>query len=105
MIEHPDAAPQFVPGTVMAVQADDWFMGPDGQDYRRAFGPCYVLKARDFMGFEPKNSANWFMQVGHGPRAVVIAGCKLHYALPNMTTPPKSPSCWDARDPVEGSVP
>lgn len=75
------------PGTLAAVQSDDWMFGPDGQQYRVAFGPVSVIRAKDILGFEPKNSANWFVQVGYGDKAVLIAGCRVHYAMLTQTKP------------------
>lgn len=73
--------PQFENGTVLAITGDDWFFAPDGQQYRTAFGPVTVLRAKDLLGFEPKNSANWFAQVGYGDGAILMAGCRIHYAM------------------------
>jgi len=93
----PAPSPLLQPGTLALVMSDDYFLSPDGRQLRCVFGPVTVLRAKDWLGFEPKNSANWFVQVGQGERAVIIAGCRVHYALPGVTAPP-SAEVYDARD-------
>lgn len=83
-------------GTVALVKPDDWFYGADGRSYAAAYGPIFALKAEDVLGFKPKNSADWFLQVGEGARAVLIAGCKIHYAG-LFDSCPASAEIYDAR--------
>lgn len=72
-------------GKISIVTADNWFRGPDGDNYKHVLGPTYYFEAKELMGFVPKESANWFVVVGdvgeesHGHRQV-IAGCQVHYA-------------------------
>lgn len=72
-------------GRPSIVTADNWFKAWDGNTYKFAFGPTYYFKAKELMGFVPKESANWFVIVGdvknesHG-RQQIIAGCQVHYA-------------------------
>lgn len=65
---------------LMAIQVDDWMFAPDGQQYRVIFGLAQVLRAKDLLGFEPRNSANWWVMVGEGEGSMLIAGCKIHFA-------------------------
>lgn len=83
------------PGMLALVTTDEWFFAPDGQEYRGAFGPCHIVKAEDLMGFRPKNSADWFLQVGYGDKAVLLAGCRVHYAA-MATAMPKVRAIYDA---------
>ena len=80
----------------MAVQFDEWFFAPDGQQYRVAFGPCFVTKARELFGFEPKNSANWYVRVGADDKAVLLAGCRVH-AVQLTQIKPAGSHVYDAR--------
>lgn len=99
-------APQiaFKPGDVALIQADDDFMAPDGHWYRAAIGPVTLIRAKDVLGFEPRNSANWFAQIGFEGKAVLIAGCRIHYAIPfpqsGSSAVPSAGilrNAWDAR--------
>ncbi len=99
-LENP-ALPQRPPFTA-AITFDSWFFAPDGQQYRTAFGLIQVLKAKDVLGLEPKNSANWFVQIGSGERAVLLAGCQVHSAM-LCSTKPTGPHVYDASGPVEVS--
>jgi hypothetical protein len=69
------------PGTHALIRTDEWFYGADGRTYTAAYGPVFVIKAEDALGFKPKNSADWFLQVGDAEsgEAVLIAGCRIHY--------------------------
>ena len=70
------------PGMIGAVTCDDWVFAPDGQEYRTLFGPLTVIKARDLFGFEPKApSTNWYIRVGEGEGAILVAGCRIHQAI------------------------
>lgn len=84
------------PGHVALVKSDDWFYGADGREYHAAYGPCYILRAEDLMGFKPKNSGDWFVQVGSGEKSVLLAGCRVHYVglFPDI---PKNNNIYDAR--------
>ena len=85
------------PGTLAAVTFDDWIYAPDGQTYRVAFGPVTIVQAKDFLGFAPKGSANWFARVGDGDRAVLLAGCRIHQAIFTDVLP-KGVHVYDARE-------
>lgn len=62
------------------IQADDWFFGPDGEQYRAVYGTVSIVKAEDLLGLKPHNSANWFAIVGPPGKQIIIAGCRIHYA-------------------------
>lgn len=70
-------------GDSVLVSTDNWFIAPDGKQYRAAFG---VLKGiftdSDMLGIKTNaRSTNWYLQVGN----LVIAGCQIHYALKTET--------------------
>ena len=89
------AEPVVQDGQLMAVQVDDWVMAPDGQQYRVLFGRVRVIRAKDLLGLEPRNSANWFLRVGEGEGAVLVAGCRIHYAF-CVTKKPQGTHVYDA---------
>lgn len=66
-------------GERLLISTDDWFCAPDGQKYRAAWGLCRVLGAEDILGFSPKQSTNWVMQVGTGRDSLFILGCRIHH--------------------------
>jgi hypothetical protein len=83
-------------GTIALVKPDEWFYGPDGRAYTAAYGPITAIKAEQVLGFKPKNSADWFLQVGYEDKAVLLAGCRVHYAGLFAKCPPSS-EIYDAR--------
>jgi hypothetical protein len=68
---------------------DYWFSAPDGLDYRLVWGRGYYLEAKKLFGFDPKAGANFFVQVGEGDGSILIAGCRVHYAV-RSDHPPKN---------------
>ncbi len=91
----------FKPGDTALIQADDDFVAPDSNWYRCAVGPVTFIQAKALLGFEPRQSANWFAQVGYGNRAVLIAGCRIHYAIPFPAEGLDTRmfrTAWDARE-------
>lgn len=40
-----------------------------------------IIEAKDMLGFQPKNTANWIIAVGNDDRAIFIMGCRVHYAM------------------------
>lgn len=67
-------------GMPALITCDDWFTASDGGEYNRVWGRVKVFQAKELFGFDPKAGANFFVQVGHGEGAVLIAGCRIHYA-------------------------
>lgn len=66
-------------GERLLITTDDWFSAADGQKYRSAWGTCRVLRAKDILGFDPKQSTNWVMQVGTADNCLFVLGCRIHY--------------------------
>ena len=75
-------------GEMLLISTDDWFYGKDGNLYKGAWGFCKIVEAKEIFGFKPTGNANWYMQVGTGNDAVVIAGCRIHYAQICHKKPP-----------------
>jgi hypothetical protein len=66
-------------GEKFLVTTDGWFYGPDGRQYRGAYGTVRgVHTAEDTLGVRPNGrSTNWYLEIGR----VTIAGCQVHYAV------------------------
>lgn len=64
------------------VTTDNWFIGPDGESYKSAWGTCILEKMEDVFGFTPSRpSTNWYLKVGSDEKQIIIAGCQIHYAI------------------------
>lgn len=62
------------------ITTDNWFRGPDGLEYRVVYGPVDIITAKALLGFDPKQSTNWFAAVGEPGKQLIIMGCRIHYA-------------------------
>lgn len=70
------------------VTTDNWFEAPDGENYRAAWGTCFLKKIDDVFGFTPmRPSTNWFLRVGSDDKFVIIAGCQIHYVVRSEDPP------------------
>lgn len=67
-------------GEFLLIETDDWFNAPDGMKYKSIWGKCKVHDAKDILGFKPSQSTNWYMQIGDNENAMIVAGCRIHYA-------------------------
>ena len=47
------------------ITTDNWFYGPDGIQYNSVYGPVDLITAKELIGFDPKQSTNWFVAVGN----------------------------------------
>ena len=63
------------------ITTDGWFYAPDGHPYRAAWGKATIIPAKDMLGFNPTRSTNWYARIGEGDKSVIIAGCKIHFAI------------------------
>lgn len=63
------------------VTSDSYFFGPDGNQYRAAWGKPKMISTKEAFDFNPSRSTNWFLQLGEGEGAVFIAGCQIHFAV------------------------
>lgn len=63
------------------ISCDNWFTGPDGEDYKSAWGEVEIL-GDNILGVKTnRNSSNWYAKVGSNEKFVLIAGCQIHYAV------------------------
>lgn len=63
------------------ITTDDWFTAPDGKQYQAVWGNCEPVTDA-IMGIKTNaRSTNWFIMVKGEKEKVLIAGCKIHYAV------------------------
>ena len=80
------------------VTTDNWFFGPDGMQYRGAWGDVEVIKDT-FLGVQTnRNSSNWFLKVGSDEKHILIAGCQIHYAIRSEERPTERAVDWGVND-------
>jgi len=64
------------------ITTDNWFVAPDGEQYKAVWGTCQVLTIKEVFGFDPlRPSTNWYISVGTNRKEMIVAGCQLHYAI------------------------
>jgi len=76
-------------GKKYLITTDNWFIAPDGESYRSAFGTIKgIMSDEQTLGIKTnRGSTNWYVQIG----CMLIAGCQIHYAVetPEVSfTPP-----------------
>lgn len=60
------------------ITTNEWFIAPDGNQYKAAFGVLYGIYEDSSLGIKTnRHSTNWFVQLG----GMTIAGCQIHYAI------------------------
>ncbi len=66
-------------GKTMLITTDNWFLGPNGQQYKAVFGTVKgIFDSEETLGLDTnKNSTNWYVQIG----SMTLAGCQIHYAI------------------------
>ncbi len=70
-------------GKKYLITTDHWFYGPDGGQYRAAFGTVKAIhSSEETLGVKTNaRSTNWYVEVG----CLTIAGCQIHYAVQTDT--------------------
>lgn len=66
-------------GKKYLITTDNWFITPNGRQYRSVFGTVHAIKDADTtLGLKTnRNSTNWYVVIGN----MVIAGCQIHYIV------------------------
>ena len=66
-------------GCTALITTDNWFIAPDGHQYRAAFGTVKAIHSdKATLGIETNNkSSNWYVEIGN----MFIAGCQIHYVI------------------------
>lgn len=59
------------------ITTDDWFVAPDGSQYKSAWGEFRgTFSAEDVLGIKTnRNSTNWYASFGD----LGLGGCQIHY--------------------------
>lgn len=82
-------------GEYYLITTNEWFVAPDGEEYKSAWGICKVIDIKDCFGFIPmRPSTNWFLQIGEDENSIIIAGCHIHYAVKSTCRPIKKPETY-----------
>jgi hypothetical protein len=70
-------------GVTYLITTDNWFIAPNGRQYRAAFGTVKgTLNDEEALGIKTNARAtNWFISIGN----MLIAGCQIHYAVRTNT--------------------
>ena len=65
------------------ITTDNWFIAPDGDQYRAVFGTVHgISKDEETLGIKTnRSSTNWYLQIGN----MVVAGCQIHYCIKTET--------------------
>ena len=66
-------------GDKYLVTTSEWFVAPDGQQYRAVFGMVVgVHQTKDALDVpNTRHHANWYLQIGNAR----LAGCQIKYAI------------------------
>lgn len=66
-------------GCPYLITTNDWFVGPDGRDYRAVYGVVTGIESSEqTLGVKTNaRSTNWYVKIGE----MIIAGCQIHYAI------------------------
>lgn len=63
------------------ITTDNWFVAPDGQHYKSAWGKVQILED-SLLGVKTnRNSTNWYAKIGGDDMEIIVAGCQIHYAV------------------------
>jgi len=71
--------PNFKIGDKVLVTTDNWFIAPDGEQYRSAHGTVRGVRGdQETLGIRTNaRSTNWYAEIGN----LLIAGCQIHYTV------------------------
>lgn len=66
-------------GKKYLVTTDEWFIAPDGEQYRAVFGTVRSIESdKDALKIATnRHSSNWYLTIGD----MLIAGCQIHYVI------------------------
>lgn len=75
-------------GNNFLLTCDNWFVAPDGRQYRSVWGRIEIYDSEKTLGVKTNvKSTNWYVIVGEQGKRVIIAGCQVHYACVCMDKP------------------
>ena len=66
-------------GKKYLITTSEYFIAPDGQSYRAAFGKVHAVEdSKQTLGIQTnRNATNWYVRIGN----MTIAGCQIHYVI------------------------
>jgi len=66
-------------GDKCLITTDNYFVAPDGKQYRSVFGTVKAVHdAQTVLGIKPNaKSTNWYVEIGN----MILAGCQIHYLV------------------------
>jgi len=71
------------------VTTHDWFMAPDGEQYKAIYGNCQIIQTKEALGFNPTRSVNWILEIKGETEEATIGGCQINYAFKCKKPPMK----------------
>ena len=81
------------------ITTNEWFIAPDGEQYRAVWGKCFLKETKDVFGFVPlRPSTNWYCEVGEGENSMIVAGCQINYAVKCDKRPVFKPDTFIAQE-------
>jgi len=64
------------------ITTDVFFIAPDGNQYKSAWGEVEILSDDKVMGIKTnRGSTNWYARVRSKESHIIIAGCQIQYAI------------------------
>lgn len=80
---------KFEVGEKYLITTQTWFIAPDGNQYRAAFGTYKgTYSSKDTLGVDTnRHSTNWYVSIGN----VTIAGCQIYYCVKTGSVSYKPP--------------
>ena len=66
-------------GEKYLITTDNWFIAPDGEQYRAVFGTVAEIQSdEETLGIKTnRGSTNWYVVIGN----MIVAGCQIHYCI------------------------
>lgn len=79
-------------GEKYLITTDAWFYGPNGEQYRAAWGKVEIV-SDSILGVKTNSkSSNWFVKCGNKDKFIIIAGCQIHYVIRCPSKPHTGPT-------------
>lgn len=71
-------------GNNFLITCSNWFVAPDGKQYRSVWGKVEVYSDKETLGIQTNDrSSNWYAivgEAGNNGKRMIVAGCQIHYA-------------------------
>lgn len=86
-------------GSKTLITTEEWFIAPDGQDYKSVFGTVKAVRtSEESLGVKTNSkSTNWYLEIGN----MTIAGCQIKY-LVKCDNPNLGHAQWWSASPEHG---